>query len=49
MARLSPADNSCRLRFDLAEAVRTVKAMAASTQNEKNLAAWLQDRLTSPP
>lgn len=45
-ARLFLADNGCRLRFDPADAVRTVEAVAGGTLAEDVLAAWFRERLT---
>ncbi|TAJ89309.1 type II toxin-antitoxin system death-on-curing family toxin [Reyranella sp.] len=47
-ARLFLADNGYRLRFDPADAVRTVEALAADTLDEAQLAAWFRDRLEKP-
>lgn len=44
-ARLFLADNGYRLRFDPADAVRAVEALAADTLDEDELAAWFRDRL----
>lgn len=44
-ARLFLADNGYRLRFDPADAVRAVEALAADTLDEGKLAAWFRDRL----
>jgi len=49
VARLFLADNGYRLRFDPAEAVRTVEAVASGTLAERDLAAWFRDRLTDSP
>jgi len=49
VARLFLADNGCRLRFDPADAVRTVEAVAGGTLPEGDLAAWFRDRLTGLP
>lgn len=49
VARLFLADNGFRLRFDPAEAVRTVEVTAAGTLSENDLAAWLRARLISTP
>ena len=48
-ARLFLADNSCRLRFDPAEAVRTVEAVAGGTMAKDALASWFRERLTDDP
>ncbi len=44
-ARLFLADNDCRLRFDPADAVRTVEAVAGGTLAEDVLATWFRERL----
>ncbi len=44
-ARLFLADNGLRLRFDPADAVRTVEAVAGGTLTEDALAAWFRERL----
>ncbi len=44
-ARLFLADNGCRLRFDPADAVRTVEAVASGTMAECTLATWFRERL----
>lgn len=49
VARLFLADNGHRLRFDPAEAVRTVEATAAGTLAEEDLATWFRARLVTPP
>ena len=48
VTRLFLADNGHRLRFEPAEAVRTVEATAAGTLTEEDLAAWLRARLVPP-
>jgi death-on-curing protein len=45
IARLFLADNGHRLRFDPAEAVRVMEALAAGTLEESQLAAWFRERL----
>jgi death-on-curing protein len=45
-ARLFLADNDLHLRFDKAEAVRTVKALAAGAVDEAALAQWFRERIT---
>lgn len=47
-ARLFLAHNGYRLRFDPADAVRTVEALAADTLDESGLAAWFRGRLEKP-
>ncbi|WP_159351029.1 type II toxin-antitoxin system death-on-curing family toxin [Roseomonas harenae] len=49
VARVFLADNGYRLRFDPAEAVRTVEAVAAGTLQEEALATWFRERLAAPP
>lgn len=49
VARLFLANNGHRLRFDPAEAVRTVEATAAGTLAEEDLAIWFRARLVTPP
>lgn len=49
VARLSLADNGYQLRFDAAEAVRTVEAVAAGAFGEAELATWFRDRLLGVP
>lgn len=44
-SRLFLADNGRRLRFDPADAVRTVEAVAGETLAEGVLAAWFRERL----
>jgi len=45
IARLFLADNGHRLRFDAAEAVRTMEALTAGTLSEPELAAWFRQRI----
>lgn len=45
MARLFLADHGLRLRFDPADAVRTMEAAAGGTLAEDALAAWFRERL----
>ncbi len=45
-ARLFLADNGCRLRFNPADAVKIVEAVAGGTLAEDNLANWFRERLT---
>jgi death-on-curing protein len=47
-ARLFLADNGYRLRFDPAEALAVVQAVAAGTLSESRLATWFRERRTSP-
>jgi len=44
-ARLFLVDNGYRLRFDPADAVRTVEALASGSLSEAELAIWFRDRL----
>lgn len=48
IARLSLADNGCRLTFDKADAVRMVEALAAGRLGEAEVAEWFRQRLSSP-
>ena len=48
IARLFLADNGYRLRFDAADAVKTVEALAAGTLDERQMAAWFRERLDRP-
>lgn len=45
VARLFLADNGYLLRFDKADALRTVEALAAGTLSEDDLASWFRVRL----
>jgi len=45
IARLFLADNGNLLRFDPAEAVRVVEAVAAGTLGEDQLAEWFRQRI----
>ena len=45
VARLFLADNGYRLRFDPADAVRIIEAVASGTVPEAVLAAWFRERL----
>ena len=45
VARLFLADNGCGLRFDKADAVRTVEALAAGTLSEEDMAGWFRKHL----
>ena len=49
VARLFLADNGQLLRFDAAEAVRTVEAVASGTMSEEELGAWFRQRLGATP
>ena len=48
-ARLFLADNGRRLRFDPADAIRTVEAVAGGTLAEDVLGNWFRERLTDKP
>jgi death-on-curing protein len=45
IARLFLADNGTQLRFNRAEAVKTVEALAAGTLGEAKLAEWFRERI----
>jgi death-on-curing protein len=45
VARLFLVDNGYRLRFDPAEALITVQAVAAGTLSEVQLATWFRERM----
>lgn len=45
VARLFLADNGYRLRFDPADAVRTMEGLAAGTIEESQLAEWFRKRI----
>ena len=45
-ARLFLADNGFDLRFDAADAVRTMEQAAAGTLSEQKLAEWFRQRMT---
>ena len=45
MARLFLADNGYRLRYEAANAVRTVEALAGGVLWATELASWFRDRL----
>ncbi|KVD76229.1 death-on-curing protein [Burkholderia sp. ABCPW 14] len=45
VARLFLADNGFRLKFDPADAVRTMEMVAASTFDEAALAEWFRKRI----
>lgn len=47
-ARLFLADNRFGLRFDPADAVRTMESVAAGTLSEQELAAWFRHRMFRP-
>lgn len=49
VARLFLADNGYRLRFEAADAVRTVEAVASGDLAEKELLTWFQQRLSIAP
>jgi len=45
VARLFLADNGYRLRFDKADAVRTIEALAGGALEEAQFAQWIRERL----
>jgi death-on-curing protein len=45
IARLFLADNGTQLRFNRAEAVKTVEALAAGTLGEAKRAEWFRERI----
>ncbi|MEX3614760.1 MAG: type II toxin-antitoxin system death-on-curing family toxin [Burkholderia gladioli] len=45
VARLFLADNGYRLRFDSADAVRTMEGVAAGETDERQLAEWFRQRV----
>jgi death on curing protein len=47
-ARLFLADNGYHLRFDPADAVRTMESVAASAVSESELAAWFRKGILNP-
>lgn len=49
VARLFLADNRYRLRFDAADAVRTIEAVASGTLPEEELVTWFRQRLSITP
>lgn len=49
VARLFLADNLYRLRFEPADAVRIVEALAGGALSEDELASWFRDRLIAAP
>ena len=49
VARLFLADNGHQLRFDAADAVRTVEAVASGALLEEELTAWFRQRLGIQP
>lgn len=49
VTRVFLADNGYRLRFDRADIVRTVEALAGGTLSEADLATWFRDRLVRSP
>jgi death-on-curing protein len=48
-ARLFLADNGYRLKFDQANAIRTVEALAAGTLSEDEMADWIRQRMEILP
>lgn len=49
VARLFLADNDCRLRFEKADAVRAIEALAGGTLEEAQFVEWIRQRLLSDP
>ncbi len=49
VARLFLADNGYRLRFDSADAVKTMEMVAAGQLEEAQLAAWFRQRVVNGP
>ena len=49
VARLFLADNEYRFRFDAADAVRTIEAVASGTLPEEELVTWFRQRLSITP
>jgi death-on-curing protein len=47
VARLFLADDGHRLRFDKADAVRTIEALAGGTLEEAQFAQWIRERLVA--
>ncbi len=47
VARLFMADNGYRLRFDKADAVRAIEALAGGTLDEAQFAQWIRERLVA--
>ena len=47
VARLFLADNGCGLRFDKADAVRTIEALAGGALEEAQFAQWIRERLVA--
>jgi len=45
VARLFLGDNGCRLRFERADAVRAIEALAGGTLEEAQFADWIRQRL----
>jgi death on curing protein len=45
VARLFLSDNGYRLRFDKADTVRTIEALAGGTLEEAQFAQWIRERL----
>ena len=48
VARLFLADNGYRMRFDPADAVRTMESVAAGALTESQLAEWFRERILKP-
>jgi len=49
LARVSLADNGCRLRFDPADAIRMVETLAAGALEEPQIADWFRQRIINDP
>jgi death-on-curing protein len=49
LARLFLMDNGVRFRFDPADAVLTMEAVAAGSLTERDLAAWFRSRMIVAP
>src|ERR1700742_3776393 len=47
VARLFLADNGYRLRFEKADAIRAIEALAGGTLDEAQFALWIRQRLYS--
>jgi death on curing protein len=47
VARLFLSDNGYRLRFDKADAVRAIEALAGGTLEEAQFAQWIRERLVA--
>jgi death on curing protein len=45
VARLFLANNDCRLRFEKADAIRAIEALAGDALEEAQFAEWIRERL----